>query len=296
MKKIAWIFVIAVFLGSCDESPQDKKEPVLRKNSEENSLSLNPVEPQISDTTLVYELKDFTSEVRIKMPQNQFRGTVLVLQGWNFPNTSWSDSSNLEILASEMGYALVMPNMGKSIYHKRVYPQTRKDWRKYPTRTWLMDTMVAELQTKYALFLEEQSNFVMGLSTGGRGAFILAQEYPEIFKAGASLSGDYDQDAFPNDNLYRGYFGTNPEKWSADENPMSNAGSWGVSMYIAHGEADEIVPVKHALRLKEVKQQLKKSTDEWTFRIDGSAGHNYQFWGSEVLPILTFFSKYVHYN
>lgn len=290
MKKIFFLSFLIFLIVGCDIPKEEFKDTADLIVSDEEVVDLAPT---ISDTTLIYKLDEFTSEVRVKVPQKPFRGTILVLQGWNFPNTSWSDSSNLESLASKMGFVLVMPDMGKSIYQKRNYPETRVDWRKYPTRTWLMDTMILELQNEFNLFLEGVPNYVMGLSTGGRGAFILAQENPKVFRAGASLSGDYDQSAFPDDNLYRGYFGTDPEKWSDDENPMSFASSWCVPMYIAHGGADKIVPVKHAELLQAVKVENGGIEEGWVFRIDEGAGHDYKFWASEVIAILQYFQGFL---
>jgi len=213
-----------------------------------------------------------------------------VLQGWNFPNTSWSDSSDLESLASKAGFYLVMPEMGKSIYHKQNYPKTRKDWQKYPTRIWLVDTLISDLKQKYNLFADHHSNFVMGLSTGGRGAFILAQENPDLFSAGASLSGDYDPSAYPEDNLYRGFFGSKPELWNDDENPLNYADNWTVPMYFAHGASDSIVPVKHQVLLETFSKNYP-NTKDWMFKVDKNAGHNYDFWSKQTREIILFFSE-----
>ena len=274
---------------------EDHQKQALHKNkgdSDSKTSMVNSTPPAISDTTLLFDSGDLDVSVRIKMPKNKYRGTLLVLQGWNFPNTSWSDSSDLENRASEEGFALVMPDMGKSIYHKKVYEQTRKDWRKYPTRTWLVDTMLQKLNQDFGLFPKDGYNFVMGLSTGGRGAFIIAQENPDIFTAGASLSGDYDQDAFPEDNLYRGYFGTKPERWNKEENPVNFVDKWSVPMYFAHGAADSIVSVAHQNRLKSLFEQLKLDQD-WYFYVAEGYGHNYQFWSKEVDGILDFFSSFI---
>ncbi|GAB5418929.1 MAG: hypothetical protein Crog4KO_00900 [Crocinitomicaceae bacterium] len=289
MKNIIFLSLLILPVIGCEnpkEEATDSVDPIVSEGK------VDDFEPAISDTTLIYELGEFTSEVRIKAPKKPYRGTILVLQGWNFPNTSWSDSSDLENLASELGFALVMPDMGKSIYQKRNYPETRKDWCKYPTRTWLIDTMIPELQDEFNLFADNGPNFVMGLSTGGRGAFILAQENPKVFRAGASLSGDYDQSAFPEDNLYRGYFGTDPERWNDDENPVSFAKEWSVPMYVGHGGADKIVPVRHAEIVREVKMENAGIDEEWIFTINQEAGHNYDFWSSEVDAILEYFQGF----
>ena len=289
MKLVRFLPCLLLLLAACGPSESTDEEFA----EEQEVMEESTVIPSISDTTIVFKAGDFESSVIVEMPKTSFRGTILVLQGWNFPNTSWRDSSDLVELASDAGFALVMPDMGKSIYHKRIYPQTRKDWQKYPTRTWLVDTMIAQLQADYNLFDENSNNFVMGLSTGGRGALIVSQENPEVFKAGCSLSGDYDQNAFPGDNLYRGYFGSNPDQWSDDENPVSFASSWKVPMYLAHGGADSIVSVAHQYRLQTVVDSLNISQNGWAFRVDGAAEHNYDFWASEVETIIQYFEGFL---
>ncbi|MCR9173931.1 MAG: alpha/beta hydrolase-fold protein [bacterium] len=288
MKSIVLFIAILVFLVSC-EPPEPKSVAKQLNFTDEPNVQ---VVPNIRDTNLLYDLGKFTSSVRIRMPKTDFRGTILVLQGWNFPNTSWSDSSDLEALASEYGFALVLPDVGKSIYHKRNYEQTRTSWRIYPTRTWLVDTLIRELQDSYQLFDERSKNFVMGLSTGGRGALIIAQENPNIFTAGASLSGDYDQSAFPNDNLYRGFFGTQPEKWNPQENPTSYADEWRVPMYIAHGEADSVVSIAHQRRLSNVVDSVELG-EYWQIHFVPKEGHDYHFWASRVAPIMNYFEGFL---
>ncbi len=289
MKLVGLFSIVVLLMVSCSAPESPQKEQKDEPEEQEREVII----PNISDSILTYQLEEFETSVIVKMPKSDFKGTILVLQGWNFPNTHWSDSSNLEELASNAGFALVMPDMGKSIYHKRIYDQTRKDWQKYPTRTWLVDTLMNDLRTNYNLFHEQSSNFVMGLSTGGRGALIVAQENPEVFTAGCSLSGDYDQSAFPGDNLYRGYFGTNPDAWNDDENPVSFIKEWSVPMYVAHGEADSIVSIAHHNRLVELVDSAGISQDGWAFRVDSLAGHNYDFWAAEVEAIIQYFQGFL---
>ncbi|XOV67929.1 MAG: alpha/beta hydrolase [Fluviicola sp.] len=282
------LIIVLFLLAGCTSPDSDSKKTSVVPEKVQASITI----PTVSDTTLSFVLGEFENSVIIKMPKTTFKGTILVLQGWNFPNTSWRDSSNLEKLASDAGFALVMPGMGKSIYHKRNYPETRKDWRKFPTRTWLMDTLIASMRKDFGLFSKDHKNFVMGLSTGGRGAFILAQENPEVFTAGSSLSGDYDQDAFPADNLYRGYFGSNPDNWSDDENPVSFVKNWSIPMYVAHGSKDSIVSIAHHQRLEEVMANSGISTDGWKFSTDATAGHDYQFWAAQTPLVINYFFSF----
>lgn len=272
-------------LSSCSDN---RKEPTLRTTSE------TPQEipaPNIVDTNLIYSFAGKPYEVAVMKPKVPFKGTILVLQGWNFPNSSWCDSSDLCEKALKEGYFLVLPEMKKSIYHLESYRETRKDWLQYPTRAWLMDEVLADLNSKFDLFDSRHNNYVLGLSTGGRGALILAEENSDVFVAGASLSGDYDQSEFPKDLLYIGYFGRNPENWSPKENPVATIKEWKVPMYIGHGTSDAIVPVAHYHRLKALTDSVRPDLD-FEFSLKENQGHDYRYWASEVNQMLHFFRKH----
>jgi len=286
--KVNHIYLIlfsVLLLNSCGDSANQAKE-----QSKDASGTASIVPPKIRDTALLYDFgKSF--EVLVKAPKTKFKGTILVLQGWNFPNTSWCDNSELCEKALEEGYFLVMPAMEKSIYHFKTYDATRKDWADNPTRDWLMKSVCADLEKKYGLFSPKHNNYILGLSTGGRGALLLAQENPEIFVAGASLSGDYDQSAFPDDNLYRGYFGKDPEKWDAKENPIATIDNWKVPMYIGHGEMDSVVSIQHAKHLQQMTDGFVPHL-RFEYSFVPTAGHDYLYWSAEVGNILRFFERY----
>lgn len=281
MRRIYLFFGVFFSLLSCDSGGQTI---VSEKQVEEVQV----LPPSIGDTTILFDFQGEDYAVDIKAPKAEFKGTILVLQGWNFPNTSWCDSTDLCEKALEEGYFLILPEMKKSIYHWQAYPETRADWQKYPTRDWLINTVCSSLNEDFNLLSPDHNNNVLGLSTGGRGALIIAQENPSIFKAGASLSGDYDQSAFPNDNLYRGYFGTDSSKWNAKENPISFIKEWKVPMYIGHGAKDNIVPVEHMLHLQSLTDSLLPDL-EFKYHLSPHAGHDYYYWGTEVGEMLEFF-------
>jgi len=91
-------------LNSCDDSTNQAE-----KQSKDESGTVSIIPPKIKDTALLYDFgKSF--EVLVKAPKTKFKGTILVLQGWNFPNTSWCDNSELCEKALEEGYFLVMPD------------------------------------------------------------------------------------------------------------------------------------------------------------------------------------------
>jgi len=242
-----------------------------------------------NDTIFRLAYLDQPVEVRIQYPKGKMIGTLLLLQGWNFPNTDWCEKTALCEKALQDGYALVCPEMGKSIYSDQVYAQTRKDWLIYPTRAWLVDELLPTLQ-KMQLFDEGKFSAIVGLSTGARGAFLVALDRPELFDAVACLSGDYDQSQFPEDNLYKGFFGaltSYPERWNGSENPMARIDKFRAALYLGHGTTDKVVDAKHSAFLYEALKALR--FDRMLYHQAEGFGHDYAYWNSEVDAILEFF-------
>ncbi|MFK7783998.1 MAG: alpha/beta hydrolase-fold protein, partial [Crocinitomicaceae bacterium] len=186
-----------------------------------------PVHPSLKkDTTIFPDFQSNPIEVIIKFPSDTaFKGTIIALPGWNYDNNEWCEKTELCEKALSQGYALILPEMGKSIYCDSVFPETRKDWLRYPTRSWMKETLIPRIQEEFQLLLTDQDNFVMGLSTGARGAVLLAMDLPEIFSACGALSGDFDQTRYTKDKLYNGYYGPFQEfqdRWIGKDNAISS--------------------------------------------------------------------------
>jgi pimeloyl-ACP methyl ester carboxylesterase len=291
--KFAFPILFLTLLTACSD-----EGTAITSNQEDGiqeDVSQFEAQPRVNGTLLKIAFKNLEFDVEVKSPEGSANGTILVLQGWNFPITDWCDSTTLCEEALKRGYILVFPEMGKSIYSDQHYDETRAAWKDYPTRKWLRDSVIGKLQTDFGLFKEDGNNFVMGLSTGGRGALLLALDLPEIFSGCATLSGDYDQFMFPNDNLYIGYFGVMKQfekRWQGPENPrqLLLSKNLNVPLYIGHGMKDNVVPYKHFELMKEfidfVQPEVKVE-----FHTDSTAQHNYTYWNSEVTNVLDFFEK-----
>jgi S-formylglutathione hydrolase FrmB len=227
--------------------------------------------------------------VLLEFTNKPVKGTILLLQGWNFPPNDWCQHSDICTQALERGYNLVMPDMGKSIYHSQTFKETRVDWLKYPTRKWLVDSLIPQLQIKAGLFVGKE-NFVIGLSTGARGAVLVAMDRPDLFKGVAALSGDYDQTTMPNDNLCKGYYGNYKrfkKRWKTIDNPYSRIIDLKTPIYLGHGLKDKVVP--YAQTILFYKELKKRKPTLKTMLSTPENEHNYQFWANEVDSIFTFF-------
>ena len=234
------------------------------------------------------------SKVEIKYPTHEVIGNILVLPGCNFSQDDICVKTSFCKIASDKGYILVMPDMQKSIYHTSKFKETRTDWLKYHTVNWLTDTVFPILQSRFNLLKTDLPNYLFGISTGGRGVAVMACHTGTLFKAGASLSGDYDPTLCVNDNLMRGYLGEYidfPERWKGIDNPTNNADKIMIPLYLAHGKEDKVVSPDQTITFYNRLQKIHPST-EYKLNVVEKAGHDYTFWESQYAAIFQFFQKY----
>jgi pimeloyl-ACP methyl ester carboxylesterase len=215
---------------------------------------------------------------------------LLVLPGYGFSDLEWCTKTTLCEKAYKLGFNLVFIEVKKSVYLKENLPQTSALLRKYPTRTWIIDSVYKPLLNA-GVIPPNKKNFVMGLSTGARGAAILLLENPSIFSAGACLSGDFDPTIQKTDNLMinaLGIFDKYASVWKGDNNIVERVKEFQRPIFIAHGKKDPIVPVEHSLLLKE---RLLKENPKILVKFDfpQNSKHDYKFWNSEVDNVLNFF-------
>lgn len=274
-----------ISVGSCQaQNPplkENKKENII--TDKKNTNSKKPIET----------IEVAGHKVDIQNPKNDIIGNILVLPGWDFSRTDWCKNSELCKKALAKGYRLVFPEMSRSVYSSEFYPETLADWKKYPTKKWIVEELIPYLQKEKSIFLEKDKNFVLGLSTGGRGVALLCLALPELWTAGASLSGDFDQSIMPNDRLMIGYYGSFQkfkERWIGQDNPLMQAKKFKTPIYLGHTKQDNIVPVSQTQlfydALKKNKPQLKIKLN----LVDG--GHDYKYWNSEVDNMLHFFEEF----
>lgn len=256
-------------------------------------FSIKNAKGYFPDTTII--LKSGISEVKvvIKWPGTpSLRGSLVVLPGWKLPVDEWCSKTQLCKKALAEGYVLIMPEMNKSIYSSHLYPETRNDWRIYATRTWFIDTLIRHIQKQYKLLLPSHNNFILGLSTGARGAALLSLDCPEIFKKCAALSGDYDQTRMPNDALMIGFYGPLEkfkDRWCGKDNITFRYKEFKNPIYLAHGKNDKVVPCDQTQQLCD--SLLKYKPDLIKCHMNDTAKHDYNFWNSEIENVLLFFRK-----
>lgn len=256
------------------------------------SASQTPTLPRHTDTVLTIS----GHKLEVRYPQSTPTATLVLLPGWNYSRTDWCDNSSVCEKALAKGYILVLPAMRQSIYADKYYPETQAFFKNHPLRGWFQKAVVGKLQREFGILKPGQPNFLMGLSTGGRGAAMLALENPELYTAAATLSGDFDPNLEPEEKLMTQMYGSQqdfPERWNGSHNIRLRAkkGEYKVPTYIGHGTEDNIVPIQQSesfaatLKTQPVWKQCKLHLAE-------GYKHDYKYWDSEVEPVLAFFEQF----
>ncbi|MCR9143142.1 MAG: S9 family peptidase [bacterium] len=223
------------------------------------------------------------------------RGNVLVLPGWKYNRKRWLNETPIKAEADRLGLRLICPEMGRSIYASRYFPETGARW--HPEQAglaWVLDDLLPYLQSQ-GVFTDVEANFLLGLSTGGRGVALIALARPELIRAASALSGDFDQTLQTGDRLMAGHYGPYPafrERWETVDNPGRRAADWRTPIYLAHGTADRIVPLVHSQKLYERLQAAQPELD--VVLETPAAGHDFAFWSAQTAPSFAFFKKYLN--
>jgi pimeloyl-ACP methyl ester carboxylesterase len=215
--------------------------------------------------------------------------TLILLPGWDFSRLSWCQNSSLCSKALALQYRLVLPEMGKSIYHEETYKQTKPWILEQPSLKWVSDTLLPQL---HAYGWDSQPLYVAGLSTGARGALALAIVKPQDIQAVALLSGDYIPSLQPKDKLNTFLMGPSyqfPKRWKKGPYDYTlRLDKLEASVYIGHGMEDRIVLPEHSLKLWDAISKLSLSHN-CKVNFPAEAGHDYAYWSSETDAILNFF-------
>ncbi len=281
-------FLLLLFAGSCAPEwsegtlPSDSPEGLSSADQEKRGCSL----PTGLTTIEIDEI-----EVDLMVPEGKYQGDILVFPPWNESRKQWCKVSRLCSKASKKGFRVILPEMGKSIYAQTVYPETRDDWKPYPTLKWVREILIPELRINHCMLMPGGQNFVFGASSGARGAVLLAQDLPNLFVAVAALSGDYNPEKMKGDNIYRGFLGDYdafPQRWETAENVLVGSSSIRSAMYLGHGKDDEVVAYDQTVSLYNT---LLKSNPDLNVKLNIAEDRlgDFAYWSSELNNVFDFF-------
>jgi putative tributyrin esterase len=229
-------------------------------------------------------------EVRVYVPAGYGSGErfplVIALHGWDHSPAQFQAHSELGALADKHRVVVAVPDTGRSIFETSFYPQSKSRWRLAPGARLVGEVVLPWLRQNLDVKNDKAHTAIIGYSTGGRGACVLAQRYPEFAYVG-SVSGTYDLMALsPKTGEYRihkaiyGERNRFPERWDKD-NVMARdelGKLSGLHLYVAHGDKDKVVPMSQ-LRLFE--QALKGvELGSRVFVVTPGGGHDWELWNA----------------
>lgn len=109
---------------------------------------------------------------------------LYLLHGLSDDHTIWMRRTSIERYVAALGLAVVMPTTHRGFYVNMSEGAQYLDF--------FRDELPEICQSFFKLSARRENTFIAGLSMGGFGAFRLALETPERFRAAASLSGALD--------------------------------------------------------------------------------------------------------
>lgn len=283
MRKLYILLLLPILIFSCKKA---------RKDYIKLKTGLSTIE--VPDT-LQENMDPEMIPIDIYLPASkEINGDLLVLPGWRFSRMRWHMETEILESCEKKGYRAIFPEMKITVYESEYFPETTVKWSQTPGGKWIKEIMLPELQNKYGFLLKGGENFILGLSTGARGVILIAAENLDIFKAGAVLSGDFNQAAMKNNRLMTAIYGQYSrfkDRWEKIDNPENiiKYSGWNMPLYIGHGKKDNIVPFEQSASLYE------SLSDEYPFlelkfNAPEEAGHNFKYWASEVDPVFRFFN------
>jgi len=209
--------------------------------------------------------------------------TLYLLHGFSDDHTIWTRRTSIERYVSEMGLAVVMPNVHHSFYTDMEYGN--RYW------TFLTEELPKVARSFFPLSEKREDNFVAGLSMGGYGAFKWALRYPEKFVAAASLSGALDMAArieMEND-------GYDPFKLIFGDKDIAGTGDDLLWLLKQGDKKDQPRPRLYQTCgtedfLYEANMTFKKVCDSTTYELTtdfGPGDHNWSYWDQKIQDVLT---------
>jgi len=255
------------------------------------------------DIKIPYEVDKiaYQATAQIYFPKGYEKGedtrTLIVLHGYNQNLRVWELNSDIERYADLHGLVLVCPDMGKTLYETEYYPETTVKWAPMPGGKFVAETLIDYLRGTFNIANGRSTTGILGLSTGGRGAIMLAAKYPDKFAAAAGLSGDYDPTVIPNDRLLATVYGNyekNQERWERVASVINAAeGLKNTPIFLSHGGKDFVVSKEQSIILAIRLKQLQKEQGGYsvTFKEKRYKMHDWSFWASMVPEMMRFFDE-----
>lgn len=245
------------------------------------------------------------ASIRIYIPKSCTTGekirTLLLLSGNRTDARDWPANTDIVQQAEINTFVLVFVTLKDSIYETRYYPETTLRWGAAPGGKWICETLIPYLRKTYALACDRSSVGVLGISTGARGALLIAATYPQIFGAAAGISGYYDNLSLTESKLLTPHYGRYDdfkERWEKNDNVIELAAKCdSTPIFLAHAIRDTEIPVEQSRLMSiRLRQLQKKKPGSYVFEYHESEyyyAHTWRYWKTLTPLIMKFFNNHL---
>ena len=222
---------------------------------------------------------------------------LYLLHGHSDDNLAWIRHTNVEDLANEYGFIVVMPTTHRGYYTDALHGH------KYGT--FISKELIPAIDNTFPTINDRSSRFIAGLSMGGFGALKLSMENPDKFSKAASFSGAVnpfatslltDLDGSPMDDKMKNLeniFGTEESYYKslnhldnlAIEYKINDKEKYPISFYASCGTEDP---------LYDSNKKFIAVMNENGFKIKlekRPGNHNWEFWSVDIKKAFEFFTK-----
>ena len=249
-----------------------------------------------------YQL-NMSTEVQIVIPDNKNSCPTLeakrypvlyLLHGHSDDSLAWLRHTNIEDLAYQYGYIVVMPTT-----HRGYYSDAKHGLRYF---SYIAKELISAIDNTFPTIPDRNNRVIAGLSMGGYGAAKIALKRPDLFSAFASFSGALDPFATrcfkeqseemleeKMQNL-ENIFGPKEEFYSSDcnlkvlfKNYLENS-NYPIRFYLSCGTEDPLYPCN-----KEYEKYLNSIGMDIKL-VEKSGTHNWEFWSEEIKNAFRFFT------
>lgn len=225
-----------------------------------------------------------TNQIGMKSVKGRDLHPVLfLLHGLSDDDSIWVRRTSIERYVSELGIAVVMPDVHRSFYTDMEHGQ--RYW------TFISEELPAVARSFFPLSHKREENFVAGLSMGGYGAFKLALRKPERFAAAASLSGVMKVSNFSerSSEPYRDYsliFGDRQVEGTEDDliwlaERIDKSPGPKPKLFQCCGTEDHLIKEN-----KEFNELYSKSSFDHTYIEDPGRTHSWDYWDEKIQEVL----------
>ncbi len=223
--------------------------------------------------------------------------TLVLLHGYRQSPEDWARRTSVAGYADEYGFALVCPAMTTTLYESRYFPETVNRWSPVPGSEYVMEILIPFVRKRFGLAMKRNRTGIFGISTGARGALLLAARYSGDFGAAAGLSGDYDASSMRKDRILTSVFGPyedHRERWEAEVNILARTDRLRKTpVFLGHGTRDGVVPPQQTDLLARSLARLRGSGRGYECVVEkeksDGAGHDWSYWGALTPDVFEFF-------